>query len=141
MLSNEVFNGIAICLGIEMKHLSIGLLTASLVLATVAANAGDMGRLHGYAQGPSSSSKSLPLSTAIVIVDDKKKIQNYGRLSAYDMPKAIAGQLKTMPVLAGMKQFRPVKNTEGLGRLNGYGEEVEDDFFNTFDTTNMAVWH
>ncbi|NOX28225.1 MAG: hypothetical protein GXP21_08610 [Gammaproteobacteria bacterium] len=124
-----------------MKHLSIGLLTASLVLATVAANAGDMGRLHGYAQGPSASSKSLPLSTVVVIVDDKKKIQNYGRLSAYDMPqRATAGQRKTMPVLAGMKQFKPVKNTEGLGRLNGYGE-AEDDFFNIFDTTNMAVWH
>lgn len=126
-----------------MKHFSIGLLTVSLALATVAANAGDMGRLHGYAQGPSASSKSLSLST-VVIVDDKKKIENHGRLSAYDMPqRSTAGQRETMPVLAGMRQSKQVKSTDGLGRLNGYGEEVEDtvdDLFNIFDTTNMAVW-
>lgn len=127
-----------------MKNFSIGLLAASLALVTVAANAGDMGRMHGYAQGPSSSSTSLSLST-VVVIDEKKRVQNHGRLSAYDMPqRAAAGQRETMPVLAGMRQSKPVKSTDGLGRLNGYGEEAEDtvdDLFNIFDTTNMAVWH
>jgi len=112
-----------------------------LVLAN--ANAGDMGRLHGYAQGPSSSN-TIPLST-VVIVDKNKMIGNYGRLSAYDTPRrVVAGERETMPVLAGMRQIKPVKTTGGLGRLNGYGEKVEkveDDFFNVLDTTNMAVWH
>ena len=124
-------------------------MTASLLLLTVAlplsnAHADNMGRLNGYAKAPSAVAKSLHVADAVV-VDKNKKISNQGRLSGYDkVYGAVEEKLETMPVLAGMREIKPVKNTGGFGRLNAYSDVVDqksEDYLQVFDTTNIAVWY
>jgi len=100
--------------------------------------------MHGYAQPPSAAQKTF-VTTDAIVVDKNKKFGNYGRLSAYDKSHvAPTAKIETMPVLAGMKLVKPVKDTDGFGRLNGYNETLEEgfsDFFDVLDTSNMAVWY
>lgn len=124
-----------------MKSLSTALLTL-LIFSSFTVQAGGMGRLNGYAKPPSAVNESLSVANA-VIVDNGQRVSNHGRLSAY-ANATVSNKLDSIPVLAGMKHVKPVRNTEGLGRLNGYSDSIEKeniDFLRILDTTNIAVWH
>ncbi len=124
------------------------LITASLLLTVAlplsSAYADNMGRLNGYAKAPSAVAKPLHVAD-VVVVDKSKKISNQGRLSGYDKVHGHGeGKRETMPVLAGMREIKPVKNTGGFGRLNAYSDVIDrksEDYLQVFDTTNIAIWY
>lgn len=127
-----------------MKRLNISLLVLSLALPVGFANADSMGRLNGYAKAPGSDKSALHLSDSVV-VDESKKASSHGRLSGYAKNSHdTAGKRETIPVLAGMRDIKPVKDSVGYGRLDAYSDHdsaESQDFFQLLDTTNTAVWY
>lgn len=128
-----------------MRLLNVSLLSLLLALPVGFANADNMGRLNGYAKAPSGERKVIHLSDTVVVDSENKRVSNHGRLSGYAKSSSNAStKLEKMPVLAGMRDIGPVKNTEGFGRLNGYGDNDEPESegsFQILDTTNIAIWY
>ncbi|MBL4851325.1 MAG: hypothetical protein JKY90_03470 [Gammaproteobacteria bacterium] len=127
-----------------MKLMTVSLLLLTVALPLSSANADNMGRLNGYAKAHGKAVKTLPVAD-VIVVDKSNTTSNQGRLSGYDKVSGnVVEKRETIPVLAGMREIKPVKNTQGFGRLNGYSggiDEKNKDYLQIFDTTNIAVWH
>ncbi len=131
-----------------MKNLKLTATAAALVSALILslgiAHADNLGRLNGYAKVPGSNKTALPVSNAIV-VDKSSKSTSHGRLSGYaENSYDAASQLETIPVLAGMHDIKPVKESIGYGRLDAYSDHQSDEsatYFQILDSTNTAVWY